>query len=450
MKRYKIYFLTTFLLGIMVSCEKELDFDPEQSIPNETALSSSENILNLLTGAYERTGRGDSYGGRLQILSDLYGFTDQATWTGTFQQPRQVYIKNVLVDNSFVRDFWGNAYRVINMTNLIIDNIDIVDEDLRVSVEGEAKFLRALSYFDLVRLFATHYESGQTNSQPGVPLTLEGIIDYDANLAIARNTVEEVYSEILADLNDAYEALPPENSYFVDKYAAKALLARVYLQQGNFEDALDAANEVITDSNRILAPAYAAAFNNDANSVEDIFSIQVTSQDGTNQLIVHYAEEVFGGRGGDIEINDEYIAMFNDENDERANFFYGGTSGANLTSKYTNQFGNIPVIRLAEMHLIRAECNQRLGSETGDSPLDDINALRERANASLKVSVDLEDILLERELELEFEGFLIHDLKRTERSIGEIPYDDNRLVYPIPQREMDVNPLLEQNAGYMN
>ncbi|MBC9797639.1 RagB/SusD family nutrient uptake outer membrane protein [Sinomicrobium weinanense] len=451
MKKFKTYGLIAFLFGAIISCEKELDIEPIQEIPQEVALSSSENIVNLLTGAYESAGNIDAYGGRLQMLSDLYGFTDQATWVGTFQQPRQVFSKNILVNNSFIRDFWGNAYSTINMANLVIDHIDIVEPDLQKSVMGQALFLRALSYFDLVRFFGANYEPGAQNTQPGVPLSLKGITDYDTDLTIARSSVEEVYAQVISDLQEAYELLKSPNSYFAGKYTTKALLARVYLQQGNYQGALQAASEVITDSKYKLTPSFEGAFNNDVNSTEDIFAIQITSQDGTNDLITHYADQPFGGRGGDIVVEETYIDLFDDENDERAGFFYiSDYNGGTLTSKYTNQFGNVPVIRLAEMYLIRAECNLRLGSETGDSPLNDVNTIRQRAGAAPRAAVTLDDILLERELELAFEGFLIHDLKRTQRSVGELPYNDNRLLYPIPQREMDVNSLLEQNPGYGN
>lgn len=91
------------------------------------------------------------------------------------------------------------------------------------------------------------------------------------------------------------------------------------------------------------------------------------------------------------------------------------------------------------MYLIRAVVNFVLGSEVGNTPPEDINKIKERANADPPGSLTLEDIWEERELELAFEGFLIHDLQRTKRSVGELPYDDNSLTFPIPEKEMDAN-----------
>jgi starch-binding outer membrane protein, SusD/RagB family len=448
MKNYRLILSILCTGFLMVSCEDELNLEPEQSISTEVAVSTGENIENILIGTYAEAGDNVSYGGDIQILSDLYGITDEASWVGTFAQPREVFNKRIFTDNVFVRDIWLNGYQIINQANLVVDYVDLVDEDRQATVEGEAKFLRALTYFDLVRLFGQQYEAGQQNTQLGVPLSMEGITDYSGDLEVPRNTVEEVYTQVLADLNDAYDLLPESNGIFADKYAAQALLARVHLQMGNYEEARDAAHDVIENSGHSLTSTYEAAFNNDVDSSEDVFAFQVTSQDGENDLIIHYADQAAGGRGGDITINPAFTDRF-DDNDDRGEFFYeSAQSGATLTGKYTNQFGNIPLIRLAEMYLIRAEANERLNTEVGNTPLDDINLLRERANANQLSSVSLEDILEERELELAFEGFLIHDLKRTQRSVGELDYNDNALVFPVPQREIDANSLLVQNPGY--
>jgi hypothetical protein len=102
------------------------------------------------------------------------------------------------------------------------------------------------------------------------------------------------------------------------------------------------------------------------------------------------------------------------------------------------------------MHLIRAESNFRANTSLGLSPEDEINALRARSNADPIIGITLEDILEERRRELAFEGHRIHDAKRLKEDIDGIRYDADRLVMPIPQDEIDVNPNLEQNPGYAN
>ncbi|TVZ57150.1 SusD-like starch-binding protein associating with outer membrane [Lutibacter sp. Hel_I_33_5] len=446
------YILLIVLTAIGISCENDLNIEPAQSISTETALSSEDNIINILIGAYDEAGQGPTFGGQTQIIADLLGNSGQVGWGGSFIDPRQLNNKSILTNNVFVRDLWYNSYEIINQSNLVIDNISLVTSGKANQVEGEAKFLRALSYFDLVRLFGKQYTAGGANSQLGVPLQLKGIIEYAEDLSIARNTVEEVYTQIINDLNEAYNKLPASNSYFVDKYAAKALLSRVYLQQGAYANARDAAHDVLQSSGHSLTPTFAGAFNNNVDSSEDIFAFQVTSQTGAQQLINFYASQANGGRQGDITIQPGYLALFDDvANDIRDNFNYvSPDNGEDLTSKYTNQFANISMFRIAEMHLIRAEANFREGSSLGLAPLVEINTLRARSSASPLGAVTLALILNERELELAFEGFFLHDYKRTQRTVAGISFDSDSLVLPIPDLEMDTNSKMVQNPGYTN
>ncbi|MEC7782524.1 MAG: RagB/SusD family nutrient uptake outer membrane protein [Bacteroidota bacterium] len=441
-----------FIAVFTFSCDDNLEIDPEQSIDGSQALNSEQNIAALLLGVYEEAGQGVSFGGDIQIMADLLGASDQISWFGTFLAPRQLIQKSLLVDNTFVRDTWFNNYETINQTNLIIDNLDVItsSDAYRAQIEGEAKFLRALSYFELVRLWGLPYEAGTTNSQPGVPLRLIGYEDYSQPLPAERASVEEIYAQVLSDLEDAYTNLPASNDIFADRYAAQALRARVYLQMQNYAAARDAANDVIENSGASLTGSFADAFNNDADSSEDLFDFQVTNQTGDSDLITFYASQDNGGRGGDIVLNPAYFALFPDADDERANFTYIGDYGDNLTGKYTNQFANIAIFRLAEMYLIRAEGNIMENTAVGQTPAEDVNLLRLRAGAeTVSAPLTQEDILLERQLELAFEGFLLHDLKRTQNDVDGLPYNDPSLVLPIPQNEMDTNDLIgDNNPGY--
>ncbi len=452
MRVHKFLYIISLLL-IAIGCEDELEINPTDNLPGELAFDTEKNIASILVGAYDEAGQFQSYGGRLQVMVDLLGTTDQVFWGGTFLDPREAFNKQILVDNAFIDDIWQNSYETINQTNLVIDNIDIVtsNDAERDRIEGEARFLRALNYFDLVRNFGAPYENGQTNSQPGVPLRVDGLIDYTQNLALARSTVEEVYDFLIEDARLAYDLLPPndenlpdEDLFFADKYAAQALLARVYLQQGNYAAARDAAHDVLENSGHRLANTYAGAFNNGTDGIEDIFTFQVTSQTGTNRLNNLYASEADGGRGGDIRITDDYLALFDDPDDERGSFVYiNPVNGRQLTLKYTNQFANITIFRAAEMHLIRLESNFRENTTIGLDPLTEINALRDRSGADPLVGpLTLDLIFNERQLELAFEGFILHDTKRTQRSVSTIPYDDPALTFPIPQAERDTNPLI--------
>lgn len=455
MKYLNFKLLFSFLAIGFIACDDNLDVSPEQNLLPEVATESPANIKAILNNIYGVARSGDSYGGGIGMASELLANVGDLSWNGTFVQPGEYNEKALLSDNVFVRDIWLNAYEISNQVNIVLDNLDVFDdEDERATTEGEAKFLRGLAYFDLVRLFSKPYVPGQPNTQLAVPIVLEPVLDEGAITYPARNTVDEVYAQVINDLTDAYDMLPESHSsadrYFANKYTAQALLARVHLQRGEYAQARDAANDVIENSGAALEVTFAEAFNNDENSSEDLFAMQVTSQDATeHSWNVYWAGRDFGGRVGnpDVSVLEPHYDKYDDENDDRANFFYTTSRGV-ATTKWQYQFGNIPVIRLAEMYLIRAEANERLETTIGATPLADINRLRRRANAGEYISVTLEIILMERQRELAFEGFALFDARRLGRNIGEIAFDANRLVLPVPLREMDANPTLVQNPGY--
>lgn len=445
------YITFLFFITFLYSCDDNLNIEPEQDLSPDVATSTPSNVQNLLNNIYGEARSSASYGGGITLVSELVGNSDEISWNGTYTQPAEYAEKAVLADNSFIEDIWMNAYEINNQANIVLASLDVFDdEEARTVVEGEAKFLRAMAYFDLVRLFSTAYIPGESNTQLGVPLVLEAILDASEVEDAPRNTVDEVYSQVINDLSEAYNMLPESNDIYATKFTARALQARVYLEMGDYENARDAANEVITSSGASLTGTIADAFNNAGNSQEDLFAWQITSQDASiNAYNEYWAGIDFGGRPGnpDVSINEEHFEIYDDATDDRALFFYD-TDRLVATTKWQGQFVNIPFIRLAEMYLIRAESNLRLGTEEGDSPLNDINILRNRANAETFDSVDLETVLEERQRELAFEGFALFDAKRLGRDVGEIPYDSDRLVMPIPLREMDANPALEQNNGY--
>jgi hypothetical protein len=456
MKSIKTYQLVILLMAIIsIGCDDNLNVEPEQSLTPEAALGSANNIQNLLVGAYDLAGRNDIFGGQYNLASELIANTGELAFRGTFEGPAEFNRKEITTGNGFVADYWIASYAVSNQVNLILANLDkFEDEEEADRVEGEAKFLRAVIYFDLLRFFALPYKAEGGNSQLGVPIVTTGVSNASQIEFPPRNTVEEGYNFVIQDLTDAISKLPESNpidDFYANQSSAKALLARVYLQQGNYQGALVEANSVIVDGSYSLTGDFAGAFNNAGNSTEDVFAWQITTQDGINDMNLYFATRAFGGRSltGDVTVESPYFEVFNDEEDDRSSFFYVGNRTLS-TSKWQNQFANIPFLRLAEMHLIRAESNFILESSLGDFPVNDINTLRERAGAPTLSSVTLIKILEERKRELAFEGFALHDVKRLKQSINGLAFNANSLVLPIPQREVDANTNLVQNPGYTN
>ncbi|WP_338874885.1 RagB/SusD family nutrient uptake outer membrane protein [Spirosoma sp. SC4-14] len=439
----------------LTSCNSKLDIKPLNSVATSQALSTAADLDALLVGAYDGLSNVNLYGGNIIRDGELFGNvpnTGDVLWTGTFVAPQQVYTKKILVNNDEADLTWTNAYRTINICNTVLANLDLALADDRDRIEGEAKFIRGSLYFELVRFYARTWGDGDASSNPGVPIVTTPTANLDANSNVPRSSVADVYNQVLNDLVDAESKLPESNSFFATQGAAAAQLSRVYLQKADYPSAAAAADRVIASGDYRLVSIEnvfdTREFQNGVNTDETIFAIQITDQDGTNDLNTFYGSTDEGGRG-DIEITQNFLDQF-EPNDQRSQLFYLDAVDAVRTIKFRNQYGNIQVLRLAEMYLTRAEANFRAGTSVGASPLDDVNLIRERAGATPLTAgeLTLDAILKERRLELAFEGTYIHDLKRTKTSVGTWAYNDPKLIFPIPLREVTTNPKLVQNEGY--
>lgn len=448
MKKIQSIIAIVAVFFLAISCQKELDLKPYQSILSADALSSDANIKIVLVGAYAALRSDYDHGGIILRNSELTGANGEISWQGTYNAPREIYNHQIISANGDITTQWMDSYNTINICNNILSVIDTVIEADRDRVEGEALFIRSLVYFDLVRFYALPYEAGGPNTQYGVPLVLVPTITMTDGLKVGRNTVQEVYTKVIIDLERAATLLPDENGVYATVGVANALLARVYLQKGDFAKARDAANKVIGSDLYSLVPTYAKAFNNTEYTSEDIFGAKFTSKDGVNPMTEFWSTTDYGGRDGDIEIMQEHLDLY-DENDDRLALFWDDGYGVR-SGKWNTMFGVVNLFRLAEMYLVRSECNKRLGTAIGDTPLNDFNMIHTRAGLPAVGSVTLDDILYERRLELAHEGFKIHDMKRLKRNVGDMPYNDPQLVYPIPEREISANPAIagQQNPGY--
>ncbi|MGE5349765.1 MAG: RagB/SusD family nutrient uptake outer membrane protein [Actinomycetota bacterium] len=458
---------------LLFSCTEKLDLMPKQSIDAEVALTTPSNIKATLVGAY-LAGRSEYvFGTAFNEYSELYASTGDMLFLGTFEEPREFIQKEATVTNAYVENTWVQAYKLINTCNTLVDPeiLAILDEEDRDLVEGEARFLRGWTYFELTRLFGLPYEAGTANTQPAVPLVLTPTSDVADAVTVPRNTVEECYAQVLDDLTAARDLLPEDNGVYASSLAARAVLARVYLQMGNYSSAAVEANNVIQSGLFALTSTPLKAFNNSSNSPEDIFAFQNNVASNNAWLAVMYASLNGAGRG-DYEIQQVFLDRF-DPSDLRGMFqqntessytianitmmYYRGvgtivnSNGIN-TSKWGSYYTNINLIRLAEMYLVRAEANfEDPGADVGpNTPTQDINVIRARSNAPLYTGpVTREQIREERYLELCWEGFRLHDLKRWKMNIGSYAYDAGNLILPIPFRELQVNDLLVQNDWYL-
>jgi hypothetical protein len=315
--------------------------------------------------------------------------------------------------------------------------------------------IRASMYFELVKLYAKFIGDGDFATNPGVPLVLTPTGNVtDANYP-ARATVKAVYDQVVADLIKAENLLPTSNGNYVSKWSAAAQLSRVYLMLKDYAGARDAANRVIVGSGKSLASSFGNLWftflnNGGSTPAEYLFSLKVTTQDGTNSQNTYFGRTIgsIPGTAGrsDCKIKPAHIAAYENGDFRKGYFILSG--GNNYTQKHLDRFGDVCIIRLAEIFLTRAECNQRLSTIIGATPVADINRIRNRVGLASLLLVTLADITKERSFELAFEGHNLIEAKRLQTPVGTLAWNDPKLILPIPRRETDVNKNLVQNAGY--
>ena len=445
-------------------CQKQLDIKPHDTVESDQALKTSKDVQGVLIGAYTAAGLRNLYGGRLQATTDFLADDGDFSYFGTFSEYTELNDKKITINNAFVEGVWDDGYNAIGVCNTVLANLNLVDEANKKRVEGEAKFLRGMTYFDLARAFGRAWND--TNGSPAtnlaVPLVLTPTTTIPGIQKVKRNTVAEIYAQAIADLTTAETNLEVGKSVYASSSAASAVLARIYLTQEKFDLAEAEATKIIDAGDFTLVKNFTEEFQKPAqathvfNSTEDIFAIQISNQSGFNALNEVYASSDFSGRG-ETYINQQHLDRY-EPGDDRANEFTDDP----FTTKFNNTFGNVITIRLAEIYLIRAEARVRKVTPNLIGAAADINMVRNRAKLGNTTAVTKDALFAavkkERRVELPFEGFRLGDLKRYKESTHSIDGDGNpvqtfqwnspKLIFPIPKRERDANPNLTQNEGY--
>ena len=469
------------VLATVNACDKDLQ--PYDSKSNEVALATPEDIQIATYGNYAML-VAEAYTRHLLTLNEWPGDNvvqsgadgDQASLAASYRHIPGMYP---------TRDFWGQSYKLIYSTNLIIEKIQDGESALLDQLKGENLYLRAMAHFNLVRLFGRPYAQ-DGGSSPGVPIKNTPEDDMPS-----RNTVKEVYDFVIEDLQHATSLMVEEkNSNFASKEVAEALLSRIYLFMEDNENAILYANKVI-DSQR-YALASAEVYSKSPTLVpesnpETIFNIRHTISDNKDKNAVgslYYNDpETLSTGWGEYYASQEYMDLLNKYPEDIRHAFitthyidgelqYRGTSPQHFINKYNWQEGianlSSPVyLRLAEMYLNRAEANAKLGND--QLAIDDVNLIRERAGLSGGALYSIEDlkgkgsvlqvVLEERRLELAFEGQRPGDLFRnnlpliraypglhgTDNFNFRVEPTDPRIVFYIPEREININLSLTQN-----
>lgn len=460
---------------------------PTEDVSDEIVTTTPANMMLGINGIhrslYVRYGCQGCVGlGALMLHNDTMGedlvmTRTSSTWFyGTYRW--QVHRNATARDNRLP---WLIHYQVIRNANVIINgegNATGPQAEIDIPV-GQAYFYRAFSHFQLVQLYGDRYRGGETNSQLGIP-----VVTTPENVGVPRSTVEEVYQQIHADLDEAISRLEnynrPNKSH-VDASVARGLKARAYLVQQNWEMAAQYAAEARAGYSLKTQAEYTAGFNDYSNAewmwgshiAEDQsdrfgnFGAQISRNNSTTFI-----------RTNPIAINTDLYYAFPQSDIRLANFDPTGEhEDLDLPSNfsrapYTNQKFlavsdadsrmGVPYMRAAEMYLIEAEARANLNDPVAAQVLYDLVSERDHDyTLSANTGDDLlEEIYLNRRLELWGEGFRFYDLKRLNQDMDRQDTNHNTTAasnvmfksagtnewtYLIPQDEMDANPEMVQN-----
>ena len=485
--KLKYNLIAIALLGFSFSsCSDFLEQNPQTDLSENDFYKTADDILSAVNGAYSSLQEGDIYG-NWYVFGEIPSDNTRNQLSGSVTTQNEFDQFYIDTQNSMIANFWKAAYKVINRTNTILGRIDGIEinTELANRYKLECKFIRALMYFNLVRVYGD------------VPLVLKEI-SISESYDILREPKENVYNQIIADLKEAQD-LPVSYSTAEDgratQGAAKALLANVYMTLHKYAEAETILAEIINSGGYSLLEKTPGSLNIDGyknvfspvnhNSKEGIFEIQflkggygegsnyannfAPENSGTNVVAV-------GGTGGNnIPEMDIYNAY--EEGDLRRDFsmslgYYDNRKNNEwVESRYVCKFmdvpyqnndasNNYPVIRYADVILMYAEALNQNGKTAEACKYLNMTRRRGFGYQTTETSpVDLQTtdkaqfalmVEQERRVELAFENHRWFDLIRTGRAVEVMrskgfSLNETNLICPIPQKQIDVNPKLTQN-----
>ena len=485
--KLKYNLIAIALLGFSFSsCSDFLEQNPQTDLSENDFYKTADDILSAVNGVYSSLQEGDIYG-NWYVFGEIPSDNPRNQLSGSVTTQNEFDQFYIDTQNSMIANFWKAAYKVINRTNTVLGRIDGIEinTELANRYKLECKFIRALMYFNLVRVYGD------------VPLVLKEI-SISESYDILREPKENVYNQIIADLKEAQD-LPVSYSTAEDgratQGAAKALLANVYMTLHKYAEAETILAEIINSGRYSLLENTPGSLNIDGyknvfspvnhNSKEGIFEIQflkggygegsnyannfAPENSGTNVVAV-------GGTGGNnIPEMDIYNAY--EEGDLRRDFsmslgYYDNRKNNEwVESRYVCKFmdvpyqnndasNNYPVIRYADVILMYAEALNQNGKTAEACKYLNMTRRRGFGYQTTETSpVDLQTtdkaqfalmVEQERRVELAFENHRWFDLIRTGRAVEVMrskgfSLNETNLICPIPQKQIDVNPKLTQN-----
>ncbi len=472
-----IFGLTVLFAMTLVSCEGFLEKEPELTQSNEMTLSTYDGLDKATAALYTMFQSASWYDGEYILSSEMR--------CGNAKKPlmepgsgRYTGYCSWNYNESSTSPVWSYAYYTITWACNVINNVDFLDlsaernvteQDLN-NLKAEALFVRALCHHNLVTTYGQPYTYAPESL--GVPVVLVTENGYPA-----RNTVAEVYAQIVQDLIDA-ETLMADDfaregvndpAAAANKNTVRAFLSRVYLYMGEWQKAADYATKVINSGDYKLANAAeyktmfsAAVAPAGGEYIFEVFGDKLNAYwDGSGWTHLPYITN-FGDNGSaDVCATMDLINLYED-GDVRLEM-YQEHEGEYYCGKYTGKEGpqprttNVPLIRLSEMYLNRAEAIINGAKITGVTAESDLAAIAAKRGCSTAAAT-MQGVFDERRRELAFEGHIFYDYARCKKSLTRTDFDDvnNKDVafpsyqwaLPIPRREIEANENMVQNDGY--
>ena len=471
-------------LGLSTACQdKFLDLRPISEASSATFYKTASDLANALSGAYSALQLNGQYT-ELFMVAELPSDDTFPSLSGSVTDQDEFDKFYLRTTNPYLAARWNDGYRGIYRTNTVINRSQGIEmnEELKARYVAEAQFLRALMYFNLVRVFGD------------VPLVVKEIERAEEGYQYGRNPAAEVYAQIIADLTEAEAVLPvtyaAADAGRATRGAAKALLGKVYLTLGRHAEAAGKLKEVIDLGVYDLLPSYADVFApGNKNHKESVFAVQYKkgSLGEGNRMPNAFAPENSGnaviqfGGDGQNRPHADLLAAY-EPNDPRKDFSaatsYQNARGETVLYSYVKKYSDVPavkydndnnflVIRYADVLLMYAEALNEAGYAPDGEAFTALNRVRGRVGLPAKTAADLPNqaafhdaVLQERRVELAFEGHRWFDLVRTGRALQMLQakaaligirtgVTADNLLFPVPQSQIDINPTrISQNRGY--
>ncbi|MFW0714331.1 RagB/SusD family nutrient uptake outer membrane protein [Pedobacter sp. N23S346] len=460
------------------SCEKILDKQPSDKLSIVDLFKDVPGAKTALAGAYSDLLSEYHYMRNTMVYTDLLaGNIKYSKIINNRLEDVYNVIQTPII--SPMNDTYAGLYDELNNVNNIISYTPgAAGSDLeKAKILAEAKCLRALIHFDLVRIFARPFNYTANASHVGIAVILKPQLFGDP--APVRVTVAETYQVIINDLLEAISRFDDTNKgvlngelkqNFFTKLSAKALLAKVYLNANNWDNAYNTADEIIKSNQySLLTNAnYVASWTGRAPSSESIFELAIENTFNSTGLGGYFelTNTAYRQYAATADLTGLYSAsdvrrpttMFNPISINSVAYLFSKKYAAGGTGQTP-----IKVLRLSELYLIRAEAALEKATPNFVQANTDLNAIRRRGDASAVIlnltskNLLIDAVLLERRKELAFEGNLLYDLARRKKDIVRadctsqncnITADDYRLVMPIPSNTIIANRSMVQNQGY--